>query len=76
MIEAAWTRTQEVTGPSRTARSSEVLLAPGVRTALDFESGLQIVPGLAFPVGVGPSRGARSVFVYLSLEHPFAREAP
>jgi hypothetical protein len=76
MIEAVWTRTQNVTGPSRTARGSEVLLAPGVRTALDLESGLQIVPGLAFPVGVGPSRGARSVFVYLSLEHPFARAAP
>lgn len=76
MIEAAWTRTQDVTGPGRTARSSEVLLAPGVRTAFDFASGVQIVPGLAFPIGVGPSRGERSVFVYLSFEHPFAGEAP
>ena len=48
----------------------------GVRTAFDFASGMQIVPGLAFPIGVGPSRGERSVFVYLSLEHHFAREAP
>jgi len=76
MLEAAWTRAQDVTGPGRTARSSEVLLAPGVRTAFDFASGLQVVPGLAFPVGVGPSRGEQNVFLYLSLEHPFARGSP
>jgi hypothetical protein len=76
MIEAAWTRTQDVAGPSRTVRRSEVLLAPGVRTAFDLAAGLQIVPGLAFPLGVGPSRGERGVFVYLSFEHPFTRGTP
>jgi hypothetical protein len=76
MLEAAWSREQHVTGPGRNARSSEVLLAPGVRTAFDFASGLQVVPGLAFPIGVGPSRGESSVFFYLSFEHPFAREVP
>jgi hypothetical protein len=36
-----------------------------------FASGLQIAPGVAVPIGVGPSRGERSLFVYLSFEHPF-----
>jgi len=38
-----------------------------------YASGLQIVPGFAVPLGAGPSRGDRSVFFYLSFEHPFAR---
>ncbi len=49
------------------------IISPGVRGALNFESGLQIVPGLAFPIGVGPSSGDRGVFFYLSFEHPFRR---
>lgn len=76
MLEAAWNRTHEVAGPGRTVRSTALLLAPGVRGALDFASGLQIVPGLAFPIGVGPSRGERSIFAYLSLEHPFGKQTP
>lgn len=73
LLEAAWNRTREVAGPGRTERSTEVLLSPGIRGAFDFRSGLQIVPGIAFPIGVGPSRGERGVFVYLSFEHPFAK---
>jgi hypothetical protein len=46
-------------------------VSPGIRWALDFKCGLEIVPGLAFPIGVGPSRGEHAVFLYLSLEHPF-----
>lgn len=75
MLEAAWARTQVVVGPGQTERGNELLLSPGVRGAIDLPSGLQIVPGLAFPIGVGPSRGERSVFVYLSFEHPFASQA-
>ena len=29
-----------------------------------------IVPGVAFPFGVGPSAGQKSVFLYLSFEGP------
>ena len=42
----------------------------GVGWALDFKNGLQVVPGLSVPLGVGPSQGQRSFFLYLSLEHP------
>ncbi|HEX8452180.1 MAG TPA: transporter [Longimicrobium sp.] len=76
MLEASWTRAQEVVGPGDTQTASELLVSPGVRGAVDLPSGLQIVPGLAFPIGVGPSSGERSVFLYLSFEHAFARRGP
>lgn len=76
MLESTWTTAQEVTGPRRTGRSTEFLLSPGLRGAIDFPSGLQVVPGLAFPFGIGSSRGERAVFAYLSFEHPFARRSP
>lgn len=75
MLESTWSAAQDVIGPGRTERSTEFLLSPGIRGAIDFESGLQIVPGLAFPFGIGSSRGQRAVFVYLSFEHPFIRGA-
>jgi len=76
MLESTWTVAQEVTGPRQTERSTEFLLSPGLRGAIDFPSGLQVVPGLAFPFGIGSSRGERAVFVYLSFEHPFTGRSP
>ena len=76
MLEAAWTQTEEVVGPCQTERRTALLFSPGLRGAINFASGLQIVPGIAFPFGVGPSKGERNVFMYLSFEHPFARPAP
>jgi hypothetical protein len=37
---------------------------------MNFKSGLQIVPGIGVPIGVGPSRGEYGALLYLSLEHP------
>lgn len=71
MLEGAWNRSEEVTGAGDTEWGSELVISPGIRGAIDFPSGLQVVPGLAFPIGVGPSKGERSVFLYLSFEHPF-----
>ncbi len=76
MLEAAWTSDHEVTGSGKTVRSTGAVISPGIRGAIDFDSGLQVVPGLAFPMGIGPSRGERSVFLYLSFEHPFGRQQP
>lgn len=73
MLETVYDRAQEVTGESSTEWADELVISPGFRTALNFDSGLQIVPGLAFPIGVGPSDGTRGVFVYLSFEHAFKR---
>ena len=45
-------------------------ISPGIRWSHDLKSGLQIVPGIAAPIGVGESSGSYSIFVYLSFEHP------
>jgi hypothetical protein len=74
MLEALSTTAQEVVGPGRTVRNSELFVSPGIRGAINFRSGLQIVPGFAVPIGVGSSRGERSLFVYLSFEHSFAKQ--
>jgi hypothetical protein len=50
-----------------------VYLNPGVRWAHDFAGGLQVVPGLAYTVALGPDAGRDAVFLYLSLEHSFGR---
>ena len=52
-----------------------VILNPGVRWAHNLASGLQIVPGVAYGVGLGPSRGEESAFFYLSFEHRFKAES-
>jgi hypothetical protein len=50
-----------------------VYLNPGVRWAHDFAGGLQVVPGVAYTVAIGPDAGPDALFLYLSFEHPFTR---
>jgi hypothetical protein len=57
-------------GAGALQRTSAVIVNPGMRFAIDFPSGLQIVPGLSFPIELGRGAPAFSVFTYLSLEHP------
>jgi hypothetical protein len=71
MLEWIYNHGQTVAGPGATTPISSAYLSPGIRWAYDFPSGLQIVPGIAMPIGVGPSRGEKSIFLYLSFEHPF-----
>lgn len=47
-----------------------LILSPGIRTAIDFSSGLQIVPGLAAPVSIDSGEHAWGLLLYLSFEHP------
>ena len=71
LLEAVYSRGEEVAGAGGTQAVKSAFVSPGVRWSYDFPSGLQIVPGIALPIGVGPSRHERSVFLYLSFEHPF-----
>ncbi len=73
MLETVWSGYEMVVARGQTQRSHSLLLSPGVRWAHNFKSGLQIVPGVAVPMGVGPSRGERGVILYLSFEHPLKR---
>ncbi|MDQ3684550.1 MAG: hypothetical protein M3430_02980 [Acidobacteriota bacterium] len=74
LFETAWNSSESVIGPRQTTREYELLINPGVRWAHNFRNGLQIVPGVAIPVSIGPSRGERGVFFYLSFEHPFREQ--
>ena len=73
MVEALWSQDESVVGQDRTERERALVIAPGFRGAIDFASGLQVVPGIAFPIGLGPSSGEEGVYLYLSFEHPFRR---
>ena len=58
MLESAWNSDDRA-----------LVVSPGIRWAYDFKSGLQIVPGVAVPYDTRSHE--RSVFVYLSFEHPY-----
>ena len=73
LLEYIYVDGEAVTAPGTHAPARASYLSPGVRWSYNFDSGLQIVPGIAFPIGVGPSRGQKSVFLYLSFEHPFRK---
>ena len=49
------------------------LRARRARKILQERHLLQIVPGIAVPIGVGPSRGEKGIFLCLSFEHPFGK---
>lgn len=70
MLEAAGSSNDIVQPKGVTTREDSFFINPGVRFAINFDSGLQIVPGIGFPIGVGPSEGEAGVFLYLSFEHP------
>jgi hypothetical protein len=76
MLETIWTGSEAVIARDQKQRNHALLLSPGVRWAHNFKNGLQIVPGLAMPVGAGPSAGEKGLIVYLSFEHPIGPTDP
>jgi len=68
LFETVWNYNESVTGKNRTSSEYSLLLNPGIRWAHNLKSGWQIVPGFSVPLGVGPSRGERGAFLYLSFE--------
>jgi len=71
MLEAVGNTLFEKSNNAITERSKTIYLNPGLRYAINFRSGLQIVPGIALPIGIGASRGEVGLFAYLSFEHSF-----
>lgn len=67
LVETAWER-EDVLGEV----TESLFVSPGVRAAFDVGR-VQVVPGLAVPIGVGASNGERMLFLYLSLEHAYRR---
>ena len=74
LVELVWLMDDQVTGPGSSRVSDILLLNPGVRVAFDLPGGLQIVPGVAYTVGLTEDSGDDAIFMYLSLEHPFKRQ--
>ncbi|MCL6565330.1 MAG: hypothetical protein K6U09_02800 [Acidobacteriia bacterium] len=73
LLEVLFSSQQSVAAPGDAVWENSVILNPGFRWAYNFANGLQIVPGIAFPVEVGrANRGEWGIFLYLSFEHPFA----
>ena len=73
MLETVFASSQAVVAPDKTQWNRSLLISPGVRWAYNFKNGLQIVPGIAAPIGAGPSGGERALLLYLSFEHPFRK---
>jgi hypothetical protein len=73
LVETVFNSSESVLSRGVTQRTNSILVSPGVRWAYNFKSALQIVPGVAVPLGVRPSNGERSVFLYLSFEHPYRK---
>jgi len=71
LLETLWTSSEQVVGPREAVRSQDLYVSPGVRWAYNLSRGLQIVPGVAAPIGIGPCAGEKGVIFYLSFEHPF-----
>lgn len=70
LTEVVFNSSEAVQPGGSKVREESAFINPGMRFAINFKSGLQIVPGLSFPIGIGPSHGEYGVFVYLSFEHP------
>ena len=71
LFETLWTSTEDVVGPTKSVRRQDIYVSPGIRWAHNFANGLQIVPGVGVPTGVGPSAGKKGLIFYLSFEHPW-----
>ena len=71
LCEVVWSSNAVVAAPNHTRHVQSLYISPGVRWAYNFSNGLQVVPGVAVPLGIGPLTGQRGVIFYLSFEHGF-----
>jgi hypothetical protein len=75
MLESVASRSEFEDAQGNKDVFTNYIISPGVRGAFNFASGLQIVPGIAMPIGVGSlspgEQRQRDVFFYVSFEHPF-----
>jgi hypothetical protein len=74
MLETLWLRTESVVGEGQTAGEEFLFLNPGIRWAFNLAGDLQIVPGIAYTVGLSPDSSEDALFLYVSFEHPFKRQ--
>ena len=73
LVEAVVATNETIGGGGVLIRQTAEAVSPGVRAALNLPGDVQIVPGLAVPIGIGSTTGQRSLFLYLSVELPVWR---
>jgi len=71
MLEMLWTRAESVVGDGVTEERTSFIVSPGARFAINRPSGLQIVPGIAFPFETHRGESDGAFLLYLSFEYPF-----
>lgn len=76
MLEVVGNTIETVGDGGRTETENSFIINPGMRLAINCKAGLQIVPGLSLPIGVGPSQGEFGILLYPSFEHPLFRPKP
>jgi hypothetical protein len=70
MLEALYERNETLAELGGIIVEKRTTVVPGLRGAINFASGMQIVPGIGFPIS-GADREDRDVFLYFSVEHSF-----
>jgi hypothetical protein len=74
LLESVFQNDAQTIAPGGTERNTSVLLNPGVRWAHNLRNGLQIVPGVAYTIGLTRAAPPNTLVLYLSFEHSFKRE--
>ena len=75
LLEGILTRNDVPADGGGTEQVTEAWVSPGVRFAVNLPGHLQVVPGVAIPIGIGPSRGKTGLFLYFSVELPLLGDA-
>ena len=74
LVETVLDDTKTFDANGRVVGETGWVLNPGVRWAFDLPGDLQIVPGVAYTIGLGAGPKENALFLYLSFEHPFKRQ--
>jgi hypothetical protein len=74
LVESIVDDARTVISEGQVASETGWLISPGLRWAFDLSGDLQIVPGIAYTIGLGDGPDENAVFLYLSFEHPFKRQ--
>lgn len=70
LLESIYTIESSIDGNGEIQHDRVVLLNPAYRHAIDI-GGLEIVPGIGFPVTISRASTDVGIFFYLSFEHPY-----
>lgn len=68
LVEYVKSENQAIQSDGSLVWEKSEFINPGFRYAKNYTSGWQMVTGVSFPIGVGPSKNDNGIFLYLSFE--------